>query len=69
MMAGLVNFTRPAIILFERQRNQRQKQQLTTFFFRIKGGRNMTLNGGGKIRNITGAYGANRNEEIRKITK
>ena len=67
MMAGLVNFTKPAIILFERQRNQRQKQQLTTFFFRIKGG--MTLNGGGKIRNITGAYGANRNEEIRKITK
>ena len=29
----------------------------------------MTLNGGGKIRNITGAYGANRNEEIRKIAK
>ena len=29
----------------------------------------MALNGGGKIRNIMGAYGANRNEEIRKITK
>ena len=55
--------------LFEQRRNQQQKQQLTIFFFRIKGDRNRNLNGGGKTRNILGAYEVNINNEIEKITK
>ena len=55
--------------LFEQRRNQQQKQQLTIFFFRIKGDRNRNLNGGGKTCNISGAYEVNINNEIEKITK
>ena len=52
----------------EQQRNLQQKQQLTTSFFKVRGDRNRSLNGGRKICNITGAYVMNRNEEIKKIT-
>ena len=35
----------------------------------IKGNKRGNLNGARKIRNITGAYQVNRNEEMKKITE
>ena len=61
-MTGLVN----CIYSNNNETNNNNKKQLTASFFKIKGDRNRKLKGKGKIRNITGAYGVKRNEEIKK---
>ena len=62
IMTGLVN----SIYSNNNETNNNNKKQLTASSFKIKGDRNRKLKGKGKIRNITGAYGVKRNEEIKK---